>query len=88
MIEQHHVVLDHAKPFRFRIASGTRRIFLALQVLSLRSVGSAALESAFFIVPEGKTCTLQFEALKSYSVWGFYTVLVVLILLARWIVLP
>ena len=44
-------------------------------------------EDLYAVVPEGKTCKLQFEALKSYSVWGFYTVLVILILLARWIVL-
>lgn len=41
----------------------------------------------YSVIPEGEMCGLQFEALKSFSVWGFYTVLTVLILLARWIVL-
>lgn len=49
--------------------------------------GTLTPQDLYSVVPEGQTCTLQLEALKSYSVWGFYTVLVVLILLARWIVL-
>jgi len=49
--------------------------------------GTLAPRDLYFVVPEGSMCRLQFEALESFSVWGFYTVLIVLILLARWIVL-
>lgn len=49
--------------------------------------GTLMPEDLYAVVPEGDTSTLQFEALKSFSVWGFYAVLVLLILMARWVVL-
>ncbi|MCX5782443.1 MAG: hypothetical protein NT145_07050 [Elusimicrobia bacterium] len=44
-------------------------------------------EDLFSVVPEGNQSILQIEAMKSFSVWGFYLVLSVLILLAKVIVL-
>lgn len=41
----------------------------------------------YFVRPHGRTNTLQWEALRSFSVWGFYVVLAVLILAARSFVL-
>lgn len=49
--------------------------------------GTLMPEDLYAVVPEGDTSTLQFEAIKSFSVWGFYAVLALLILMARWIVL-
>ena len=50
--EQHHVVLDHAKPPRLRISFRSRRIFLALKIPSLIHVRTRAIETGFFVVPE------------------------------------
>lgn len=48
---------------------------------------SLTAEDLYSIKPEGKTTTLQIEAIKSFSVWGFYLVLALLIALSRWLVL-
>lgn len=45
-------------------------------------------EDLYSVVPEGKMCGLQLEALKSFSVWGFYGALMLLVLVVKWIVLP
>lgn len=44
-------------------------------------------EDLYAVAPEGDASSLQFQALKSFSVWGFYVVLGLLIVLARGIVL-
>jgi len=49
--------------------------------------GNLTPEDLYSVVPEGNQSALQIEALKSFSVWGFYVVLGLLIGLARWLVL-
>jgi hypothetical protein len=49
--------------------------------------GSLTPEDLYSVSPSGNSSELQIEALKSFSVWGFYTALAVLIGLARWVVL-
>jgi len=49
--------------------------------------GTLTPEDLYSVAPKGNTSTLQMEALKSFSVWGFYVVLGLLISLARWLVL-
>jgi hypothetical protein len=44
--------------------------------------GSLTTEDLFSVRPKGKPSQLQLEALKSFSVWGFYSVLALLILFA------
>lgn len=44
-------------------------------------------EDLYSVKPEGNQTNLQIEALISFSVWGFYIVLGLLIGLARWLVL-
>lgn len=44
-------------------------------------------EDLYTVSPEGNESALQFDALKSFSVWGFYVVLGLLVILARIIVL-
>lgn len=44
------------------------------------------LEDLYSVKPEGNQFKLQIESLKSFSIWGFYSVLVLLIGLAKWIV--
>ncbi len=48
---------------------------------------SLTTEDLYFIKPEGNLTALQLEAIKSFSVWGFYIVLALLITLTRWLVL-
>src|SRR5204862_207150 len=52
VIEQHHVVLDHAKPPRFRVAARAEGVLLSLKRRSLRDVGARAVETGFLVVPE------------------------------------
>ena len=49
--------------------------------------GTLTPEDLYSVVPEGNQSALQIEALQSFSVWGFYVVLGLLIGLARWLVL-
>lgn len=49
--------------------------------------GTIATDDLFSVQPVGSPSRFQWEALKSFSVWGFYVVLIVLILLARVFVL-
>ncbi len=44
-------------------------------------------EDLYAVTPVGKMSQLQLEALKSFSVWGFYLSLIVLIGLTKWIAL-
>jgi len=44
-------------------------------------------EDLYSVKPTGKPSALQIEALKSFSVWGFYLVLGLLVGIARWLVL-
>jgi len=44
-------------------------------------------EDLYSIKPVGEPSLLQIEALKSFSVWGFYLVLGLLVGIARWLVL-
>jgi hypothetical protein len=49
--------------------------------------GSLSREDLYAVKPEGATPRLLVEAIRSFSVWGFYPTLVVLIGLARWLIL-
>ncbi|MHB9142591.1 MAG: hypothetical protein ACYC25_12020, partial [Paludibacter sp.] len=49
--------------------------------------GTLIAKDLFSVKPEGNLSALQFEAICSFSVWGFYLVIGVLIVLARWFVL-
>jgi uncharacterized membrane protein len=40
-------------------------------------------DDLFSVKPQGKPFKLQWEAFKSFSVWGFYLMLIVLILVAH-----
>ncbi len=44
-------------------------------------------EDLFSVVPKGNMSKHQWESIKSFSVWGFYGALVLLVILARTIVL-
>jgi hypothetical protein len=44
-------------------------------------------EDLYSINPSGNMRTHQIEAMKSFSVWGFYVSLLVLIAIARWVAL-
>ncbi|PJC75209.1 MAG: hypothetical protein CO012_03960 [Syntrophobacterales bacterium CG_4_8_14_3_um_filter_49_14] len=49
--------------------------------------GSITPEDLFSVSPKGGPSKLQWEAFKSFSVWGFYSVLAALIVVARIFVL-
>jgi hypothetical protein len=49
--------------------------------------GTLTSEDLFFVSPYGRPSLLQIEAFKSFSVWGFYIALCLLIILARCLVL-
>lgn len=49
--------------------------------------GTLTADDLYFVRSSGKTHSLLWEACKSFSVWGFYIGLVILILLARHFVL-
>lgn len=48
---------------------------------------SLTADDLFSVKPTGGTSSLQCEALSSFSVWGFYSFLVIMILLARYVLL-
>ena len=52
VIEQHHVVLNHAEPFRFRIFTRSGWHLLTLQRLALRDVRARTVQSRLFVIPE------------------------------------
>lgn len=49
--------------------------------------GTLKAEDLYSVRPEGGMSKLQYEAFKSFSVWGFYIALLIMILLARSLVL-
>ena len=49
--------------------------------------GTLKVDDLYSVRPEGGASKLQWEAFKSFSVWGFYLVLLIMILLARSLVL-
>lgn len=97
------VVADKNKPDYALLALIPTILFLALDVYYLaiekgfrnsynefvKKVhdGSLKLDNLYLVSQEGKTFELQLEALKSFSVWGFYIALILLIVIARLYVL-
>lgn len=97
------VVADKNKPDYALLALIPTLLFLALDTYYLamekgfrnsynkfvRKVhdGSLTLDDLYLVNPEGERSRLQLEALKSFSVWGFYIVLGLLIVIARLYVL-
>lgn len=49
--------------------------------------GLIHVEDLYSVVPKGGMSKHQIDALKSFSVWGFYGALLVLVVLAKWLVL-
>jgi hypothetical protein len=49
--------------------------------------GTLKADDIYSVKPVGSQSALQIEALKSYSVWGFYLVLMAMVLLAKQYVL-
>lgn len=45
--------------------------------------GTLLAEDLYSVRPQGGTSNLQWEAFKSFSVWGFYIVLMIMIILAK-----
>jgi len=97
------IVADKGKPSFAFIALVPTFLFLALDayylalekgfrasyadfVKKLHS-GVAKAEDLYAVAPKGRHSKHQIEALKSFSVWGFYATLFVLIELARSVVL-
>lgn len=97
------VVADKNKPDYALLALIPTLLFLALDTYYLamergfrnsynsfvRKIhdGSLTLDDLYLVHPKGETSQLQIEALKSFSVWGFYIVLGLLIIIARLYVL-
>ena len=50
--------------------------------------GTLQPDDLYSVKAVGKMSSLQGESLRSFSVWGFYGVIAVMIVLARWVVLP
>ena len=97
------IVADKGKPNFAFIALIPTLLFLALDAyyLALEKAfrvsyndfvkklhsGKAKAEDLYSVAPKGNESKHQIEALKSFSVWGFYATLVILIELARSLVL-
>ena len=97
------IVADKSKPDFAFIALIPTLLFLALDACYLalekgfRSsyndfvkrlhAGTARAEDLYAVNPKGSQSDHQLEALKSFSVWGFYATVVILIVLARALVL-
>lgn len=97
------IVADKGKPNFAFIALIPTLLFFALDVYYLAlekgfrasyndfvkklHSGTAKAEDLYAVNPKGSQSDHQFEALKSFSVWGFYATLVILIELARSLVL-
>jgi len=93
------VVADKSKPDFALLALIPTFLFLALDVYYLamekgfrngynafvKKVHDGTLTPAdlFLVTPQGGRSALQWEAFQSFSVWGFYLVLVIMILLAK-----
>lgn len=50
--------------------------------------GQIYVEDVYSVVPKGEISTHQIDALKSFSIWGFYGMLCLMIAVAWWVVLP
>jgi len=49
--------------------------------------GTLTPDDLYCVKPNGKTSVLQYDALKSFSIWGFYGLLSMLILFSWFVVL-
>jgi len=49
--------------------------------------GNVTSEDLYSVIPEGNQSKYQIEALKSFSIWGFYLSLFILVGLAKYVVL-
>lgn len=97
------IVADKGKPNFAFIALIPTLLFLALDAyyLALEKAfrasyndfvrklhsGKACVEDLYAVAPKGNESKHQIEALKSFSIWGFYVTLLILIELARSLVL-
>jgi hypothetical protein len=97
------IVADKGKPQFALIALIPTILFLALDAYYLalekgfrnsynnfiRKIhdGSATADDLYSVAPSGNQTSLQIEALKSFSVWGFYFTLIGMIFLAKSIVM-
>jgi hypothetical protein len=97
------IVADKGKPDYAWIALIPTTLFMALDAYYLalekgfrqaynafiRKIhdGSITPEDLFSVAPEGRQSSHQIEALKSFSVWGFYLTLIILIVIAKSIVI-
>lgn len=97
------VVADKSKPDYALLALIPNLLFLALDAYYLAMEkgfrnaynafvkkvhnGELEAEDLYSVQPIGGGSRLQLDALKSFSVWGFYVVLMLLVLLARTFVL-
>lgn len=50
--------------------------------------GGISVDDVYSVVPRGGMSRHQWDALRSFSVWGFYGALMVMVVLARWLILP
>lgn len=97
------IVADKGKPGYAWIALLPTVVFLALdayylalekafrncynQFVSKLRAGSLFEQDLYSVMPIGNMSKLQFEAIKSFSVWGFYISLGALIGVTKWIAL-
>ena len=49
--------------------------------------GSIVADDLYFVLPKGSMSRHQIDAIKSFSIWGFYSGLILLIVSARFIIL-
>ena len=98
------LIADEGKPQLARLAFLPTVLFLALDAYYLaleRAFRSAynsfvkklhssniTVEDVYSVVPKGEMSRHQLDALKSFSIWGFYVALIVLVILAERLVLP
>lgn len=97
------IIADKGKPDYAWIALLPTVVFLALdayylalekgfrnsynQFVSKLRAGSLTERDLYSVMPVGNMSKLQFEAVKSFSVWGFYISLGALIGVTKWIAL-
>jgi hypothetical protein len=97
------VVADKGKPDLVYLAVIPTVLFLSLDLYYLGlekgfrnaygafvtrlHAGTLTPDDLFSVSPVGGQSRLQLESFKSFSVWGFYFVLVVMIVVARYVVL-
>lgn len=97
------IIADKGKPDYAWIALLPTMVFLALdayylalekgfrnsynQFVSKLRAGSLTEQDLYSVMPVGNMSKLQFESVKSFSVWGFYISLGVLIGVTKWIAL-